>query len=80
MQPAIRGLDEVVEVAAEEYADRIFVIFQRLHDRRACPGTGIGLALCRKIVEPQDGRMWLDTGLSPGARFCCTLPSDPPGA
>jgi signal transduction histidine kinase len=60
-----------------EYADRIFVIFQRLHDRQAYPGTGIGLALCRKIVESQGGRMWLDTGHSPGARFCFTLPADP---
>ena len=57
-----------------EYADRIFVIFQRLHGRDTYPGTGIGLALCRKIVEYHGGRMWLDTGYSPGARFCFTLP------
>jgi light-regulated signal transduction histidine kinase (bacteriophytochrome) len=60
-----------------EYADRIFVIFQRLHDRQAYPGTGIGLALCRKIIEYHGGRMWLDTGHSPGARFCFTLPVPP---
>ena len=60
-----------------EYADRIFVIFQRLHDRQAYPGTGIGLALCRKIIEYHGGRMWLDTGHSPGARFCFTLPIPP---
>ena len=57
-----------------EYADRIFVIFQRLHGRDAYPGTGIGLALSRKIVEYHGGRMWLDTGHSAGARFCFTLP------
>jgi signal transduction histidine kinase len=57
-----------------EYAERIFVIFQRLHDRQAYPGTGIGLALSRKIVEYHGGRMWLDTGHSPGTRFCFTLP------
>jgi len=57
-----------------EYADRIFVIFQRLHGRDAYPGTGIGLALSRKIIEYHGGRMWLDTGYSPGARFCFTLP------
>jgi light-regulated signal transduction histidine kinase (bacteriophytochrome) len=60
-----------------EYADRIFVIFQRLHDRQAYPGTGIGLALCRKIIEYHGGRMWLDTGHSPGSRFCFTLPIPP---
>jgi signal transduction histidine kinase len=60
-----------------EYAERIFVIFQRLHDRQSYPGTGIGLALARKIVEYHGGRMWLDTGYSPGARFCFTLPVTP---
>jgi signal transduction histidine kinase len=60
-----------------EYADRIFVIFQRLHDRQTYPGTGIGLALCRKIIEYHGGTMWLDTGHSPGARLCFTLPADP---
>jgi signal transduction histidine kinase len=57
-----------------EYAERIFMIFQRLHDRQAYPGTGIGLALSRKIVEYHGGRMWLDTEHSRGARFCFTLP------
>jgi light-regulated signal transduction histidine kinase (bacteriophytochrome) len=57
-----------------EYAERIFVIFQRLHDRQTYSGTGIGLALCRKIVEYHGGRMWLDTEYSPGTRFCFTLP------
>jgi signal transduction histidine kinase len=60
-----------------EYAERIFVLFQRLHDRQAYPGTGIGLAMCRKIVEYHGGRMWLDSAHSPGARFCFTLPVVP---
>jgi len=60
-----------------EYADRIFVIFQRLHDRAAYPGTGIGLAMCRKIIEYHGGRIWLDTTVTSGARFCFTLPARP---
>ena len=59
----------------EEYADRIFVIFQRLHDRAAYSGTGIGLAMCRKIIEYFGGRIWLDTAYSGGSRFCFTLPA-----
>jgi len=59
------------------FADRIFVIFQRLHGREAYAGTGIGLAMCRKIVEFHGGRIWLDTGYGPGARFCFTLPKVP---
>jgi light-regulated signal transduction histidine kinase (bacteriophytochrome) len=60
-----------------EYADRIFVIFQRLHDRSMYPGTGIGLAMCRKIIEYHGGRIWLDTTVTSGARFCFTLPMRP---
>ena len=58
----------------QEYADRIFVIFQRLHTKEAYPGTGIGLAMCRKIVEYHGGRMWLDLQHTPGAEFHFTLP------
>jgi signal transduction histidine kinase len=57
-----------------EYADRIFVIFQRLHERNAYPGTGIGLAMTRKIIEYFGGRIWLDTTVSEGSRFLFTLP------
>ena len=60
-----------------QYADRVFLIFQRLHDRAAYPGTGIGLAMCRKIIEYFGGRIWLDTGTADGARFCFTLPALP---
>jgi signal transduction histidine kinase len=61
-----------------EYADRIFVIFQRLHPKDAYPGTGIGLAMCRKIIEYHGGRIWLDTSVDSGTVFRFTLPKIPP--
>jgi light-regulated signal transduction histidine kinase (bacteriophytochrome) len=56
------------------FADKVFVIFQRLHGRDAYPGTGIGLALCKKIVEFHGGEIWLDPEVSSGTRICFTLP------
>ncbi|MGN9840835.1 sensor histidine kinase [Nonomuraea sp. H19] len=59
-----------------KYADRIFLIFQRLHPRDVYPGTGIGLALCRKIVEYHGGQLWLDRGAEgQGSTFRWTLPA-----
>jgi signal transduction histidine kinase len=57
-----------------EYADRIFVIFQRLHPKDSYPGTGIGLAMARKIIEYHGGRIWLDTSVDSGTVFRFTLP------
>jgi signal transduction histidine kinase len=59
-----------------EYAERVFVIFQRLHGRSDYPGTGIGLAMSRKVIEHHGGRIWLDTDYSPGTRIRFTLPVD----
>ncbi len=57
-----------------EYSERIFVIFQRLHERSAYVGTGIGLSMTRKIIEYFGGRIWLDTSFTGGTRFYFTLP------
>ncbi|WP_439383043.1 sensor histidine kinase [Amycolatopsis lexingtonensis] len=57
-----------------EYAERVFALFQRLHTRSAYPGTGIGLALCRRIVEYHGGRIWLDTAAT-DTTFRFTLPA-----
>ena len=58
-----------------EFAEKVFVIFQRLHGRGVYPGTGIGLALCKRIVEQHGGEMHLDTTYSDGTRICFTLPA-----
>ncbi len=58
---------------APQFAEKVFVIFQRLHNREEYSGTGIGLALCKKIVEYHGGALWIDTDYTGGTRFRFTL-------
>jgi light-regulated signal transduction histidine kinase (bacteriophytochrome) len=65
--------DNGIGIPVENWQD-IFVIFRRLHTRTEYPGNGIGLSVCKKIIERHGGKIWIEAQASPGCCFKFTLP------
>jgi len=70
--------DNGIGIPAENWED-IFVIFRRLHTRDEYPGNGIGLSICKKIIERHGGKIWIEAQATAGCCFKFTLPAEAPG-
>ncbi len=66
--------DNGIGIAPDDQ-DRLFKIFSRLHAAASIPGAGIGLATCRRIVEPHGGQIWIDSAPGEGSTFSFTIPA-----
>ena len=62
------------------HAERIFTVFKRLHTRDKYPGSGVGLSICKRLVERHGGRIWVEQSELGGSRFCFTIPDREAGA